>query len=304
MVFAIAQISAAARYGKNDLYPSLAQPQTVVNIWQADFYKRSQTDERGQILWELIACALEEPPSDRAGNLICAATCPQAQANSDWLVSQLQNAAGGKLPDLIQVFRPQSLSLLTVAAEKLGLRVEATRRTAALKQLLQQRHGSAAIALEKPPPQALPENLWGEQWRFAALPAGELVEAFRDRPIPILDLPPSLYPINLNLASTTPIPGIIIDGGRQSMRLARWLQEAQPVAVNFIPTVAGESGGLVLEAGLVDRWVLITFEDPEVARGAETYNQRKETARGLHFLLVQPDDLGMTYTGFWLLREE
>ncbi|NEQ67039.1 MAG: DUF1092 family protein, partial [Symploca sp. SIO2D2] len=23
---------------------------------------------------------------------------------------------------------------------------------------------------------------------------------------------------------------------------------------------------------------------------------------GLHFLLVQPDDSGMTYTGFWLLQ--
>lgn len=276
-----------------------------MNIWQADFYKRPQTDERGRVVWELVACDREgSRAAARAGNLLYTATCPQTEANSDWLVSQLQRAAGGTLPDRIQVFRPQSLSLLTAAGEKLGVPVEATRRTTALKRILQQRWGDEAITLEKPPPQALPENLWGEQWRFATLPAGDLIEAFRDRPIPILDLPESLHPVRLGIASTTPVPGIIIDGGRQSMQLARWLQQAQPVAVDSIPTVAGESGGLVLEAGLVDRWILITFEDAEVARGAETYNRRKEASQGLHFLLIQPDDSGMTYTGFWLLWEE
>ncbi|MDY7014679.1 MAG: Tab2/Atab2 family RNA-binding protein [Cyanobacteriota bacterium] len=263
-----------------------------MKIWQADFYKRSQNN-----LWELVVC-------DRAGNLICAIACSQDRANSDWLALELQRAAGGTLPQVIQVFRPQSLGLLTVAAKTLGLRVEATRRTTALKGILQQRWGKDAIALEKPPPQALPENLWGDRWRFAALPAGELIETFRDRPIPILDLPEDLDPLNLNLASTTPVPGIVIYGGRQSMRLARWLQEVRPAAIESIPTVVGQSGGLVLEAGLVDRWILITYEDSEVARSADLFSQRQKTAGGLHFLLVQPDDSGITDTGFWLLKME
>jgi hypothetical protein len=147
----------------------------------------------------------------------------------------------------------------------------------------------------------LTENLWGEQWRFASLPAENIEEAFAERPIPILQIPESMLPLKLGLASSVAVPGVVIDGGRKSMQLARWLQEAKPVSLNYI---AGAPDGLVLEAGLVDRWVVATFEDNEVAAAARTYEQRKQLSRGLHFLLVQPDDSGMTYTGFWLLRSQ
>ena len=157
------------------------------------------------------------------------------------------------------------------------------------------------IAVDKPPPLPLPENLWGDRWRFASLPAGNLEESFSDRPVPILQMPEFFLPLKLGIASTVPIPGVVIDGGRQSMKLARWLQDVQPVSLNYI---AGAPDGLILEAGLVDRWVVATFEDNEVAAAARTYEQRKGLSRGLHFLLVQPDDSGMTYTGFWLLRTQ
>ncbi len=111
-------------------------------------------------------------------------------------------------------------------------------------------------------------------------------------------MPHELLPLQLGLASTVAIPGVVIDGGRQSMPLARWLQEVQPVALHYIP---GAPDGLILEAGLSERWVMATFEDKEVAAAARLYEQRKQTSQGLHFLLVQPDDSGMTYTGFWLL---
>ncbi|MER3590014.1 MAG: hypothetical protein C4322_21265, partial [Mastigocladus sp. ERB_26_1] len=55
---------------------------------------------------------------------------------------------------------------------------------------------------------------------------------------------------------------------------------------------------------LVDRWILVTFTDPEVAAAGRVYEQRKQESCGLHFLLVQPDDSGMTFSGFWLLRAE
>ncbi|NES98783.1 MAG: DUF1092 family protein, partial [Desertifilum sp. SIO1I2] len=55
---------------------------------------------------------------------------------------------------------------------------------------------------------------------------------------------------------------------------------------------------------LVDRWVLETFSDRQVAAAAQTFLQRQKASLGLHFLLVQPDDSGMTYTGFWLLQRE
>ncbi|MEO9127571.1 MAG: Tab2/Atab2 family RNA-binding protein [Microcoleus sp.] len=276
-----------------------------MRIWQADFYRRPLRDETGKPLWELLIC-------DSAQTFQFSALCRQSEANSNWLASQLQQQAKiDNLPDIIQVFRPQSLGLIEAAGKVLGVKVEATRRTAALKTLLQQRAqeysslpnytGEAykPIALDTPPPVPLPENLWGDGWRFASLPAGDIAEAFSGRPLPILEMPESLLPLNLGLASTVPVPGVVIDGGRQSMRLARWLQDAKPFALNYI---AGAPDGLILEAGLADRWVVATFEDSEVKAAAEVYQQRKQSSQGLHFLLVQPDDTGMTYTGFWLLN--
>ena len=273
-----------------------------MKIWQVDFYKRPLTDEQGQTLWELLVCS-----PDR--HFIYDARCPQSQANSDWLATRLQEAAAGTLPDVIQVFRPQTLGLLTAAAQKLGTQVEATRRTDALKKELQARAQYSGtgevyepIRLEKPPPQALPENLWGQEWRFGTIPAGDIIDVWSDRPVPILDLPESLFPIQLGIASTVRVPGVVIYGGRNSMQLASWLAEAKPVSLNYMPTEVGQSGGLVLESGLVDRWIVATFADSEVAKAAQSYEQQKRMSRGLHFLLVQPDDSGATYSGFWLLQ--
>lgn len=273
-------------------------------VWQADFYRRPLKDRRGEYLWELLIC-------DVTRNFEFSTFCRQSEASPTWLIEQFQQASQGQtLPDAIQVFRPQSLSLIEVAGKSLGVPVEATRKTPTLKELLQERAqeyltldnytGEAynSVGLELPPPAPLPENLWGDRWRFAALSATDL-QGIAELPIPLLEMPDSLLPMNLGLASTALVPGVIIEGGRQSMRLAKWLAEGKPVALNYIP---GAPDGLVLEAGLVDRWIVATFEDNDVKAAAKTYEQRKQASQGLHFLLVQPDDSGMTYTGFWLLN--
>jgi RNA-binding protein Tab2/Atab2 len=267
-------------------------------IWQVDFYQIPDPKQKDAPIWELLVC-------DRDNGLIYEARCPRSQLNSDWLVEKISQTAQ-KLPDKIQVFRPSALNLLQVTAEKLGIASEATRHTNALKQELQKRSdrykvSESLLTIEKLPPQPLPDRLLGEEWRFASIPAGDLIEIFSDRPIPILDIPEFLLPINLNLASTVAIPGIIMYGSRRSMPIARWFQQAKPVSLNYIPTSVGKSGGLVLESGLSDRWIVATFEEIEIAKAAETYEQRKLESKGLHFFLVQPDDSGMTYTGFWLL---
>ncbi len=274
-------------------------------IWQVDFYRRPLKDKAGQVLWELLVC-------DANGSLNYSAFCPQSQANVNWLVEELQKVDRGKLPDLIQVFRSPALSLIETAAKNLKIAVEATRYTPALKQYLQQRAaeyiyletytGEAynPLAIDKPPPLPLPEKLWGENWRFATISAGNLIEIFAEKPIPIRSMPEYLLPINLGLASTVAIPGVIIYGGRQAMRLAQWLQENSPVTLNYI---TGEPDGLILESSLVDRWIIATFTDKEVSKAAQVYEDRKKLTKGLHFFLVQPDDTGMTYSGFWLLGE-
>jgi hypothetical protein len=151
------------------------------------------------------------------------------------------------------------------------------------------------------PPTPLPENLWGDRWRFAATPAGTLVETFCDRPIPILQMPESLFPLKLGLASTLMVPGVVIDGGRQAMRLARWVEQVGPIAIRCQP---GPLHGLMLTAEQQAHWVVATFSDPEVVVAAEQFEQRKQVSQGLHFLLIQPDDTGITYSGIWLLKAD
>lgn len=259
--------------------------------WQADFYQLQDTD-RGQV-GKLLICL------DRGGIIHEAECC---QPSTGWLTSELEIASQSGLPDRLQVFRPQSLEIFTPAANQMGIAIEATRRTRALKEHLKQRQ--VEISLDKPPPQPLPTNLWGEKWRFATFAAGELVEFFQGLPLPILRIEPELFPINLGLASHLPIPGLVIYGGRQSLYLARWLEGQSPASIDYIARERGKSGGLVLESGLVERWIVVTFEDSEVAEAAQRYQARKAASKGLHFLLVQPDDSGMTYTGFWLLQDE
>jgi hypothetical protein len=275
-----------------------------VREWQADVYRRPLQDDAGNALWELVICE-----RDRA---LLIAACPQPYLNAAWLTGQLTTAMNlhGK-PDRLLVFRPQSLSLLEAAAEALGILVQGSRHTPELKALLQYRADDYPtlpnytgqpynpIALDRPPPVPLSDALWGDRWRFAAIPSGDFMLAFAEKPIPIRSIPDRVLPQQIGLASTTPIPGVIIDGGRTSMRLARWIQDQDPVAVQYIP---GAPDGLIMDAGLVDRWILTTFNDADVSAAGQTYQHRLVDSQGLHFLLIQPDDSGITYTALWLLR--
>jgi hypothetical protein len=278
-----------------------------MTIWQADFYRRPLQSDAGEPLWELLVC-------DRTFSFTYGETCPQSVATAAWVAQQLGVAVerAGDKPAQIEVFRPQSLTLLETACKDLGIKVLPTRNPATLKQWLRQRTPWYAslpnatgepydpLALDRPPPVPLSEALMGDQWRFAAIQAGDFEQVFPHEPIPIASLPPERMPLHLGLPSTTLIPGIVIDAGRKSMPLAQWLQQSAPAWFSHVP---GQPDGIILEAGLVDRWVLVTFEDPEVAAAGRTFEQRKQASQGLHFILVRPDDSGMTQTGLWLLQQ-
>ena len=284
-----------ARLNPTDPIPTI---HLCMIIWQADISSRPQHNDRGEVLWELVICAAE-------GGWFQAAICPQKQVNSDWIAHQIQLAAGADLPQVIQVFRPQSLRMIQSAGKKLGIEVIATRRTIALKKLLQQQAQSYGIPnyqpleIESPPPLPIPDVLMGEKWQFVTLTAKELVTEFNDRPIPIVSMPDYLLPPHWGLGGNVAIPGVIIYGGRQSMRLARWIAETQPVSLNFL---GDDPGGLVLDSGLADRWVMVTFNDAQVSQAARLYEARKKLVHGLHFLLVTPDDSGITDSGIWLFQ--
>ena len=273
-------------------------------IWQCDFYRISVSGDTKTPSWMLFI-------SDVKGNKIYTADCLQTEANSSWLIEQLKIASKGHLPDKIQIFRPQIVGLFKTATETLSIKLETTRRTTGVKKIIAEAIDNSSspinnkyLALDKPPPQPLPEFIWGDNWSFVSIAAGDIINFIQDRPIPFQDIPESLFPINLGIASTITIPGIVVYGGKNSFSLCRWLQEQKPVALNYIPNEIDLSGGLVLESGLVDRWIFNTFEDATVAKAAKNYEANKQTSKGLHFLVIQPDDSGMTYTGFWLLKDE
>lgn len=269
-----------------------------MTIWQADISSRPQQNEQGETIWELVICAAD-------GGWFHTAICPQKQVNAEWITAQFKLAATDKLPQIIQVFRPQSWGLIQTAGNKLGIEVVATRRTIALKKLLQQQAQNYSnpnyqpLAIESPPPLPIPDYLVGEKWQFVTLTAGQLVADFADRPLPIVSMPDYLLPPHWGLGANVGIPGVIIYGGRQSMRLARWIAETEPVSLNYL---GDDPGGLILDAGLADRWVMLTFNDSEVSQAAKLYEARKRLVHGLHFLLVTPDDSGITNSGIWLLQ--
>lgn len=277
-----------------------------MTMWQLDLHRPPLRSPQGEPLWEFLAC-------DADLGFYYEAQIAQGSVNVDWVTAQLQAAIAqmGQTPDKIQIFRPQALSLLTLAAESLGLTITPTRHTPALHQWLRQRaevyptldtySGQAydPLHLDSPPPLPLAEDLWGDRWGFVTLAAGDFERTFPYEPIPIAQLPPDWLPSQVGLASTTPLPGIVIDGGRQAMALAQWVQSVAPATLRYM---AGEPDGLILDAGLCDRWVMTTFSDATMAQAGQQFEQRKVASQGLHFLLVRPDDSGMTHTGLWLLR--
>ena len=274
--------------------------------WQLDFYRRPLKNAGGHPLWELLLCT---PNMDFSYG----ETCPQPEADAMWLRHQLKLAVhrAGYRPKALHVFRPQTRTLAEVACRELDIPVVPKRSLHTLKQWLRQRtawypnlktytgEDYSPFSIDRSPPVPLPDNLWGETWRFAGLSNADLLR-FQYEAIPIRSVPKELLPLEIGLSSTVLIPGVVIDGGQRAMALAQWLDSVRPT---FLKYIAGQPDGLILEAGLCDRWVLTTFDDSDVSGAAKAFEQRKVTAQGLHFLLIRPDDSGMTYSGLWLLQE-
>ena len=193
-------------------------------FWQADLYRRPLRSDHGEPLWELLICSPEF-------DFTYGAIAPQADISSDWTQQQLESALGKaqEVPKEIQVFRPQSLPLLKMAGEALNIPVVARRHTQTLKQWLQQRaswypnldtysgEDYNPLAVDRPPPVPLAEDLWGDVWRFAAISAGDFEQVFPYEPIPIRSLPESQLPSHLGVASTALTRGIMAKGFTASL---------------------------------------------------------------------------------------
>lgn len=152
-----------------------------------------------------------------------------------------------------------------------------------------------------PPPQPLPEQLWGDLWQFVSLSAEDLEFSLWERPIPIREMAFSgLLPSQHTLEGEVLIPGILIYAGRQAMKLSRWLSERQPRQV----VVANlELGAIILSTAQKERWILATYQDEAVRAAGQTFEAHKAQSKGIHFLLIQPDDSGVTHSGLWILKD-
>lgn len=273
--------------------------------WQVDFYRRPVRTDRGEVAWELVICNRESAVS---------VFVPQSQANSVWVAAQFRQATERLgWPERISVFRPQVVELLQAACNSIedkAIALHPSRHTPELKAHLQARarqypelagytgQSYDPLDVEPGPPQPLPETVRGDRWQFSTLARSDL-EGFLERTIPFVG---GVEVSQLRgLPAETSIPGLTMYGGRKSLLLARWCDRVQPYTLRYIP---GQPDGMVLDAGLSDRWVLATFEDAEVASAAQKYEGRRHVSRGWHFLVVMPDDSGATVTGIWLLRDE
>lgn len=148
------------------------------------------------------------------------------------------------------------------------------------------------------PPQPLADSLWGETWKFVTLSAEDLEQGLLQRPIPINHV--EARPSELGMGTSDLIPGVIIEAGRRSLKLAQWIQEQQPL---YLASVIAELNGLLLNTRDQKRWILMTYQDPDMVQAAKTFETRKLQSQGLHFLLIQPDDSGMTHSGVWVMKK-
>ena len=147
-------------------------------------------------------------------------------------------------------------------------------------------------------PQPLPETLWGERWQFVRLRADDLEARLLTSPIPIREVSPLALPSQQQLSSDRLIPGVVVEAGRQSRQLARWTAAQQPLKLE---AVNRELGALMLDS-LTQRWIIATYQDAAVTEAAQSFEALKRETAGIHFLLIQPDDTGITYSGLWIFR--
>ncbi|MBD2770569.1 Tab2/Atab2 family RNA-binding protein [Iningainema tapete] len=279
------------------------------SIWELDFYSRPILDENQKKVWELLVC---ETPLDTRTNIDSlfryAQYCPSTEVNSVWLRKALAEAINkaGVAPKRIRFFRRQMNNMITKACLDVGIPALPSRRTLVLHQWIQQRMESVYpqqpgyqpgsnpnVRLENPLPQRLPDALEGQQWGFVTLPAAEFAsmpeweigfgEAF---PLEIAQVSPQ-----------TSIPGILIFSPR-ALPLAGWISGLELAWVKFDQKEAK----LVLETGAIESWILANIRKSQVAE-ANSFEEAKQKANGVHFIGIQSDPQAESFAGFWLLQE-
>lgn len=215
-----------------------------------------------------------------------------AQPSVVWVAAQLatwSEAVG--TPSQILGFRPETWPMLAAAAGSLQWPAVPQRLCHELQAILKTEQPEL-VTLSENPPNPCPYT--AERWQFGRLAARDLLD-LAARPIPF-----GLRNLQRAAHLQGVIPGVIFTAGRQARYIAQWLDSQIPA---YCEAITGDPDGVVIHTGLADRWVLATYTDAEVVAAAARFQSLKQAAQGWHFVVVQPDQSGLTFTGLWLLRE-
>ena len=279
--------------------------------WELDFYSRPILDSDGRKRWELL---ITTTPSaeDGVNPFRFAKICPSGDVNSIWLSASLSeareqaNQQGYGAPVRLRCWRSSMRTMVQRAATEQEIEVISSRRTFALLDWLEQRErevypqeeGFMAGPLAPPPapvqtpPIPLPEEVQGDAWSWATLPAGLLREA-GDWPMSFS----GLLPVPTNLEDEAQVPGLRLFSQTRSLAMAGWLGGLEPVRLLV------EGRQLIMEAGQDDRW-LVSDLDAEAAQSvAMALETSQASVSGLQFIAIQASPDEQVFAGFWMMRD-
>ena len=284
---------------------------TVGTDWELDFYSRPILESDGRKRWELLVTATPDP---EAGGepFRFAKRCPSGEVNSLWLASALREArdaaleAGLVAPRRLRCWRSSMRTMVQRAAAELDLEMIASRRTYALLDWLQQREqevypqeeGFMAGPLAPPPAPVttpavpLPEEVQGDAWSWAALPAQMLRDA-GDWPMGFS----GLLPLPDGLDDEQTVPGLRLFSSSRALAMAGWLGGLEPVRLLV------EGRQLVLEAGQDDRWLVSDLDAQAAEAITAALAASKQTGKGLQFIAIQASPEEQAFAGFWMMRD-
>jgi len=281
------------------------------SIWELDYYSRPILDENKKKIWEVLICQTPSDINTKTDSLFrFAKYCPSTTVNSVWLQTAVQEAItqAGEAPVKIRFFRRQMNNMIVKACEDINIPAQASRRTLALNQWLQQRieevypqeagfqgGSNPSVQLDAPLPQRLPDALEGDQLQFVTLSGAD----FADMPEWNIDFGEA-FPLDLaGISPETKIPGVLIFSDR-ALPVAGWMSGLDLAWLRFDNK---KQGRLVLETGATESWILANIKNPQMQIEANNFEQAKNKANGVHFIGIQSDPNSESFAGFWLLKE-
>lgn len=279
-------------------------------VWELDFYSRPILDENNKKRWEvLISEGTQAVNANLEGLFRYSKFLSNTEVNSIHLKAAIQDAIAQapSPPSRIRFFRFSMQNMITRACEELGIAVQPSRRTLALKQWMDYRKQSVypkepgytntptpSVGAPPPAPRALPDALIGRQWALVNLAATELM-GMPEWPIDFGEA----FPLTLaGIDEEATIPGLVIFSSR-ALPLAGWLAGLEVSELRVEPS---KPPRLLLETGTADSWIIAPLTNAQLQQEGEVFESTKSQVNQVHFLAVQSAPESESFAGFWLMQ--